>query len=82
VIPITPTYAELAGLPPGSFDEPEELPTKDEQFRMLSEAERRQVLGPSRYRLWETGTPLSAFGKVVPNNEWGPQAVVVPVKEL
>jgi len=82
VVPITPTYAELAGLPPGSFDEPEEMPDKEEQFRMLSEAERRQVLGPSRYRLWETGTPLSAFGKVVPNNEWGPQAVVVPVKEL
>jgi hypothetical protein len=58
------------------------MPDKDEQFRMLSEAERRQVLGPSRYRLWETGTPLSAFGKVVPNNKWGPQAVVVPVKEL
>jgi SPP1 gp7 family putative phage head morphogenesis protein len=82
IIPITPTYAELAGLPPGSFDEPEEMPDKEEQFRMLSEAERRQVLGPSRYRLWETGTPLSAFGKVVPNAEWGPQAVVVPVKEL
>jgi hypothetical protein len=82
VIPICPTYAELAGLPPGSFDEPEEMPDKEEQFRMLSEAERRQVLGPSRYRLWETGTPLSAFGKVVPNAEWGPQAVVVPVKEL
>jgi SPP1 gp7 family putative phage head morphogenesis protein len=82
IVPITPTYAELAGLPPGSFDEPEELPTKEEQFRMLSEAERRQVLGPSRYRLYETGTPLSAFGKVVPNAEWGPQAVVVPVKEL
>jgi SPP1 gp7 family putative phage head morphogenesis protein len=82
VIPICPTYAELAGLPPESFDEPEEMPDKDEQFRMLSELERRQVLGPSRYRLYETGTPLSAFGKVVPNAEWGPQAVVVPVKEL
>ena len=82
VIPLTPTYAELAGLDPDAFDEAPELPTRDEQFAMLSEDQRRQVLGPSRYRMWETGTSLSDFGRVVPNDLWGPQAVVVPLRDL
>lgn len=82
IVPITPTYAELAGLDPDAFDEVPELPTRDEQFAMLTEEQRRQVLGPARYRLWETGTSLSDFGKVVPNDLWGPQAVVVPLKDL
>lgn len=82
IIPITPTYAELAGLDPDAFDEVPDLPTRDEQFAMLTEEQRRQVLGPARYRLWETGTSLSDFGKVVPNDLWGPQAVVVPLKDL
>ena len=82
IVPITPTYAELAGLDPDAFDEAPELPTRDEQFAMLTEAQRRQVLGPSRYRMWETGTSLSDFGRVVPNDLWGPQAVVVPLRDL
>ena len=82
VIPLTPTYAELAGLDPDAFGETPELPTRDEQFAMLSEDQRRQVLGPSRYRMWETGTSLSDFGRVVPNDLWGPQAVVVPLRDL
>ena len=65
-----------------AFDEAPELPTRDEQFAMLTEAQRRQVLGPSRYRMWETGTSLSDFGRVVPNDLWGPQAVVVPLRDL
>lgn len=82
IVPITPTYAELAGLDPDAFDEVPELPTRDEQFMMLTEEQRRQVLGPARYRMWETGTSLSDFGKVVPNDLWGPQAVVVPLRDL
>lgn len=82
VVPVTPSYAELAGLPEGAFDEPEPLPTRDESFMMLSESERRNVLGPSRYRLWETGTSLDSFGRVVQDPKWGPQAVVIPLKDL
>ena len=82
VCPVCWALHGLAGLDPDAFDEAPELPTRDEQFAMLSEDQRRQVLGPSRYRMWETGTSLSDFGKVVPNDLWGPQAVVVPLRDL
>ena len=48
------------------------IPTGDEAFRQLSEADQRTILGPTAYDAWSTGNlRIGDMAKVVSNPRWG-----------
>jgi SPP1 gp7 family putative phage head morphogenesis protein len=66
--PITKSWAELGftGIP--ELPEPEPGATI---FARLSEDRQREILGPGKYELFRTGTPLSAFVEQTQSRVWG-----------
>ena len=58
------------------------IPNAETTFARLSPERQMEALGRGRYLLYKTGTPLSAFGRVVEDERWGPIAEVVPLREL
>jgi SPP1 gp7 family putative phage head morphogenesis protein len=58
------------------------IPNAETTFSRLSPERQQEALGRGRYMLYKTGTPLSAFGRVVDNAQWGPIAEIVPLREL
>jgi SPP1 gp7 family putative phage head morphogenesis protein len=81
MIPKTLSWAEITGdasLP----DTRPSIPDADGLFAGLSDAEKRIVLGPSRYEAWQTGTPLRDMAEVTQDAAWGPSVRVRPVSRL
>lgn len=58
------------------------IPNAETTFARLSPERQMEALGRGRYMLYKTGTPLSAFGRVVDDAQWGPIAQIVPLREL
>ena len=56
--------------------------TGEEWLRAQLDAVARQMLGPSRYRLWKDGTPLPTFVRRGNDPRWGPWARLIPLREL
>lgn len=46
------------------------------------EATQRSILGPGRYDLWQSGTPLSAFVTKTSNQTWGGSLGVTPLRDV
>jgi len=59
-----------------------EGPSKEELWGRLSEQQKRQVLGPTRYELTGGGPPPPSFSTQVPAGEWRSYRVATPVREL
>jgi SPP1 gp7 family putative phage head morphogenesis protein len=81
MIPKTVSWAELTGddsIP----DTRPDLGNASDVFGALDEDEQREILGPSRFDLWQGGTPLSAFAVVEDDPKWGPTARVATLAEL
>jgi len=74
------SYEELTGKP-GQIPSPL-APDRDELFDALTPDEQLNVLGPMRYRLWQSGLSLEKMGRVRQDEAWGPVAQIIPVREL
>lgn len=64
---------------------PETRPTIEDgptAFARLSEAEQREILGPGRLRLWNSGVPLSAMVEVTHDRKWGEGRGLRNLKEV
>jgi len=48
----------------------------------MSEGEKLQVMGPSRYALYQQGVPLEKMVNVVGNKTWGPTTQVLPLSRI
>jgi len=48
----------------------------------LSDADKMAIMGPQRYAMYKDGKPLADFVQVVPNQDWGPNTRVRPLREL
>jgi SPP1 gp7 family putative phage head morphogenesis protein len=57
-------------------------PSKEELWGRLSEPQKRQVLGPTRYELTGGGPPPPSFATQVPAGEWRSYRIATPVREL
>lgn len=82
-VPVTKSWADLLG--PDGADLPDtrpEVPDAESLFGRMSEADQRASLGPARWELWKSGTPLSAFGRVRNDARWGPVAEPVDLADL
>lgn len=81
IIPVTASWGEITGDP--TFDEEsDKIETKEELFSKLPDKQKREVLGPDRYRLWADGMPLDNFASVTINPDWGPTTRITPLKDL
>jgi SPP1 gp7 family putative phage head morphogenesis protein len=80
IIPVMTSYEELTGKP-GQIPSPL-APDRDELFDALTPDEQLNVLGPMRYRLWQSGLSLEKMGRVRQDEAWGPVAQIIPVREL
>jgi len=54
----------------------------EEWFVGLSDTEQRQFLGPGKFDLYKSGTPLSAFVGTYADDVFGDMPVVKPIKDL
>jgi len=57
-------------------------PSKDELWGRLTDEQRRQVLGPTRYELTGGGPPPRDFATQVPAGEWRSYRIATPVRDL
>ena len=48
----------------------------------MSEGEKLQIMGPSRYALYQQGVPLDKMVNVVGNETWGPTTQVLPLSRI
>lgn len=81
IIPVTASWGEITGDP--TFDEEsDKIQTKEELFSKLPDKQKREVLGPDRYRLWADGMPLDNFASVTINPDWGPTTRITPLRDL
>lgn len=48
----------------------------------MSEGEKLQVMGPSRYALYQQGVPLDKMVSVVDNKSWGPTTHILPLSRI
>lgn len=48
----------------------------------MSEGEKLQIMGPSRYALYQQGVPLDKMVNVVSNQTWGPTTQVLPLSRI
>jgi SPP1 gp7 family putative phage head morphogenesis protein len=57
-------------------------PSKDELWGRLTEDQKRNVLGPTRYELTGGGPPPPSFATQVPAGEWRSYRIATPVRDL
>jgi hypothetical protein len=46
------------------------------------EARQREILGNTRFDMWQGGTPLESFAGKSHSDEWGDAPMIVPIKDL
>ena len=81
MIPETLSWAEITGdssIP----DTRPKVATGEEILKGLTPLEAQQILGTARYNLYAEGLPLSDMATVVPNADWGPTTMVLPLRDL
>lgn len=61
---------------------PQEFVTGDMWFAEQDEDAQRQILGPGRYEVWESGTPLRGMVALEKDPVWGGTTRLIPVKDL
>ena len=81
MIPETLSWAEITGdssIP----DTRPEVASPERILAGLSESDKLAIMGPQRYAMYKEGKPLTDFVQVIPNQEWGPNTRVRPLREL
>ena len=81
MIPETLSWAEITGdssIP----DTRPEVASPERILAGLSESDKLAIMGPQRYAMYKEGKPLADFVQVVPNQDWGPNTRVKPLREL
>lgn len=77
MLPITPTFKEM-GL---DVEEPDSsVPTGEDEFKKLPEAQQRAILGPTRYEQYAAGKlDFSSLATTRHSDEWGDSIAVAPI---
>lgn len=81
MIPETLSWAEITGdssIP----DTRPEVASPERILAGLSESDKLAIMGPQRYAMYKEGKPLADFVQVIPNQEWGANTRVRPLREL
>ena len=81
MVPVTMSWAEITG----DSSIPDTRPavaTPERILAGLSDADKLAIMGPQRYAMYMEGKPLADFVQVVPNQDWGPNTRVRPLREL
>lgn len=81
MVPVTMSWAEITG----DSSIPDTRPavaTPERILAGLSDADKVAIMGPARYQMYKDGKPLVDFVQVVPNQDWGPNTRVRPLREL
>ena len=81
LVPVTMSWAEITG----DSSIPDTRPavaTPERILAGLSDADKLAIMGPARYQMYKDGKPLADFVQVVPNQDWGPNTRVRPLREL
>ena len=81
MVPATMSWAEITG----DSSIPDTRPpvaTPERILAGLSESDKLAIMGPQRYAMYKEGKPLVDFVQVVPNQDWGPNTRVRPLREL
>ena len=81
MIPETLSWAEITGdssIP----DTRPEVASPERILAGLSESDKLAIMGPQRYAMYKEGKPLADFVQVIPNQEWGPNTRVLPLRDL
>ena len=81
MVPVTMSWAEITG----DSSIPDTRPavaTPERILAGLSESDKLAIMGPARYQMYKDGKPLADFVQVVPNQDWGPNTRVRPLREL
>ena len=81
MVPATMSWAEITG----DSSIPDTRPavaTPERILAGLSDADKVAIMGPQRYAMYKDGKPLADFVQVVPNQDWGPNTRVRPLREL
>ena len=81
MIPETLSWAEITGdssIP----DTRPEVASPERILAGLSESDKLAIMGPQRYAMYKEGKPLADFVQVIPNQEWGPNTRVRPLRDL
>jgi len=81
MIPETLSWAEITGdssIP----DTRPEVASPERILAGLSESDKLAIMGPQRYAMYKEGKPLADFVQVLPNQEWGPNTRVRPLRHL
>jgi hypothetical protein len=47
-----------------------------------SESKQREIMGDTRFEMWQSGTPLDAFAQKTHSDEWGASPQITPIKDL
>lgn len=81
IVPVTASWSEITG-DPTLDDESDKIETKEELFSKLPDKQKKEILGPDRYRLWADGMPLDNFASVTINPDWGPTTRITPLRDL
>lgn len=81
MVPATMSWAEITG----DSSIPDTRPavaTPERILAGLSDADKVAIMGPARFQMYKDGKPLADFVQVVPNQDWGPNTRVRPLREL
>lgn len=81
MVPATMSWAEITGdssIP----DTRPEVASPERILAGLSESDKLAIMGPQRYAMYKEGKPLADFVQVIPNQEWGPNTRVRPLRDL
>ena len=81
MVPATMSWAEITGdssIP----DTRPEVATPERILAGLSETDKLAIMGPKRYEMYQSGTPLGNFVQVQQNQDWGPTTRVIPLQGL
>lgn len=81
MIPETLSWAEITGdssIP----DTRPEVASPERILAGLSESDKLAIMGPQRYAMYKDGKPLADFVQVIPNQDWGPNTRVRPLRDL
>lgn len=82
-VPQTATWGDLMGSDFADIEESvDRIPLGDETFAKLSAEQQRIALGPGRYEVYSSGTPLRDMVRVTDHPVWGPGRELIPLYEL
>jgi hypothetical protein len=81
MVPATMSWAEITG-DSSIHDTRPEVASPERILAGLSESDKLAIMGPQRYAMYKDGKPLADFVQVVPNQDWGPNTRVKPLREL